>query len=206
MSVNTLYGINGVGKDRIASELREQFIPDLTVTSASRLSMFLLGITSGFDSSQSVDRDAYKKLESVSQEEMVQLEEGPYRDFVGELAKRDERVLMLSHLVFALYLDKNLTYLTDRHIPNWYIEANQGMAQLVASPEEVLARRTIDQDDKSRDRPVSIEQIIEHQALCDLEWTRVATQASSMPQGMHVVLNSDVDQATRKVYELFYES
>ena len=56
----------------------------------SRLSMYLLGITKSFDVSKPVSGDAYKQLEQVPQPEMVALENGPYRDMIGELAQGGE--------------------------------------------------------------------------------------------------------------------
>lgn len=204
MSLNTLYGINGVGKDRVASELKREHAPDLIITSASRVSMYLLGITTNFDAQRTIGREEYKKLESVPQAEMIELEVGPYRSFVEELSEKDERVVMLSHLVFALYLDRQVTYLTDRNIPDWYVAANDSLVQLVASPEEVLSRRLADQDEKSRERPASILQIAEHQALCDQEWERIARLPVTPQRGQHIVVNSDLQVATQRVNEAFY--
>src|SRR5690606_33381552 len=112
MSLDTIYGINGVGKDTVAAELQKRQPRGLVITSMSRLSMYLLDITDNFDAQRSVTNDQYKKLETVPQEDMVALEEGPYREFVGELADGGDRVLMLSHLVFALHLGKTVSYLT----------------------------------------------------------------------------------------------
>lgn len=190
MSLDTLYGINGVGKDTVAAEIKSERAHDLQITSASRLSMYLLGITDHFDAQRKVSREQYQQLESVPQSEMIELENGPYREFIGELSSRSDRVLMLSHLVFALHLDQEVTYLKERHVPDWYIAQNDSMIQLTASPVEVLKRRKSDAVNGERDRPSLLDQIVEHQSLCDTEWSRIENGVVLPKNGIHIVDNS----------------
>lgn len=206
MSLSTLYGINGVGKDTIAAEVKRAYADDITITSMSRLCMFLLGITESLDSQEPVDTTAYRKLESVPQSEMRQLEDGPCKEYIQTISENSQRVLMLSHLVFALHIDLcNVTYLTDRRIPDWYIQANNAVVQLKAPAETILARRFKDAFlDNARERPTALDQILDHQALCDEEWQRLSAKHADLPRGMHIVQNQDIDQATKHVYEVLY--
>lgn len=204
MSIDTLYGVNGVGKDAIAERIKSERVSNLTITSASRLCMYLLGITDNFDAQRKIGREQYKQLESMPQDEMVALEDGPYREFVGTLANCDDRVLMLSHLVFALHLDKEVSYLTERHIPGWYVGQNNSMIQLIASPEEILSRRKADALSGSRERPALISQIMEHQNLCDTEWMRIEEGDISPKKGMYIVENSSLTTTTNQVGDILY--
>lgn len=88
MTMNTLFGINGSGKDTVANELQQRLWrrSKLVVTSMSRMSMYLLGITDNFDAARSVRPEAYRTLEQVPQKQMVELESGPYKDLVEDLA------------------------------------------------------------------------------------------------------------------------
>lgn len=204
MSLNTLYGVNGVGKDTVAAEIKANRAQDVVITSASRLSMYLLGITDNFDAQRSISRDHYKKLESVPQTEMVELEEGPYKEFVTELANGGDRVMMLSHLVFALHLDKEVVYLADRHVPDWYISENDSLIQLTSTPEEILARRRIDALTGSRDRPALLSQIMAHQALCNTEWNRIKNGQTLPKKGMHTVENTSLPDTCLEVGDILY--
>lgn len=44
MGLNTIFGINGIGKDTVAEELRKRK-PEVIVTSMSRVLMYILGIS-----------------------------------------------------------------------------------------------------------------------------------------------------------------
>ena len=48
MGLYTIFGINGIGKDTIAEELRKKN-QEIEVTSMSRLLMFILGISKTYD-------------------------------------------------------------------------------------------------------------------------------------------------------------
>ena len=48
MGLYTIFGINGIGKDTVAKEIRKK-TQDIEVTSMSRLLMFILGISKSYD-------------------------------------------------------------------------------------------------------------------------------------------------------------
>ncbi len=205
MSLDTLYGINGVGKDTVAERLRQSTDRNLIVTSMSRLSMYLLGITKSFDVSKPVSGEAYKQLEQVPQPEMVALENGPYKDMIGELAQGGDRALLLGHLITALHLGGSVKYLTERPTPDWYIENNSSMIQLTAPANTILQRRQHDASGGVRSRPVEIGQIVEHQELCDEEWSRIENGSAKPLNGLHIVENQNLETAVAKVKEIIYE-
>lgn len=207
MSFNTLYGINGVGKDTVANRLKQDYDHTMTITSMSRLSMYLLGITDHYDAQRKVSTEAYAELEQVPQPEMVELEEGACRDFIHDLAQSDQNTLMLSHLVFALHVGhREPVYLTDRRIPDWYIQENSGIVQLQAEPETIISRRLRDLEDEAvqRVRPTALEQVKTHQTLCDTEWNRLLSRPIVIPKGLHIVENHDLDDTVNKVGEILY--
>jgi len=204
MSLNTLYGINGVGKDTVAEGLRQSVDRQLIVTSMSRLSMYLLGITKSFDVTREVPEDAYRRLEQVSQPEMIALENGPYKEMVGELAQGNDRALLLGHLVSALHLGNSINYLTDRLTPDWYVENNTSIVQLTAPPEVIAQRRIRDVSDGVRSRPIEIDQIVKHQELCDHEWSRIEAGLVQPDKGMHIIENRNLDASVSELRKVFY--
>ena len=205
MSLDTLYGINGVGKDTVAERLRRSTDRNLIVTSMSRLSMYLLGITDNFDVSKQVPGEAYKQLEQVPQPEMVALENGPYRDMIGELAQGGDRALLLGHLITALHLGGSVKYLTERPTPDWYIENNSSMIQLTAPADTILQRRQLDASRGTRSRPVDISQIVQHQELCAEEWGRIENGPAKPLKGLYVVENQNLETAVAEVKDIIYE-
>lgn len=202
MSVNTIYGINGVGKDTVANKI-EQSHQNITITSASRILMYLLGITASFSTHDNVSREQYKQLEAVPQKEMRKLEESTYKDFVKELGANKRITLVLSHLVFALYLDKKTTFLTDRFVPDWYLKANSNLIQLTARPETILQRRISDMPNRER-LSVSTEEIQFHQSLCDKEWNRIKSVAPSSLQ-LHTIENENLEIAVDKAEHVIFK-
>ena len=150
MALTTIFGINGVGKDTVANELRIKNT-DISVTSMSRVLMYILDITKTYDVSEKVCEDQYKKLESVPQSKMIEIENTDYKKILCEIAKSDKNVLMLSHLISALRHGEQINYLTDRLTPDWYVDANNALIQLVA-PFNVISERR--KNDQTRNRNV----------------------------------------------------
>ena len=195
MSVNTIFGINGVGKDAVASELKKEN-PKITVTSMSRLLMYLLGISQTYDAAEKITEAQYKKLEEVPQKDMIELEQQEYRALLEDLTKQDDKVLILAHLISALRHGDETEYLTNRQIPDWFVDINENLVQLVAPPEVILERRL---NDTSRNRKADISQIVEHQSLCDDEWERIGKSKVLVKRKMHVIPNLDLGRTTREV-------
>lgn len=198
MSIYTLYGINGVGKDTVAGEVKRDF-PDTQITSESRILMYLLGITSEFGTDYPVSREQYRQLEDMPQPVMRDLTEGEYKCFVQDLRDRDDVTVILSHLVFALFLDKEIQYLDDKDVPDWFIQSNDALVQLIAPPELVLARRAIDARDRGAANTKDIEY---HQYLCDQKWVKVVNLAGV--SACHTVENIVLEEAATRFKEVIY--
>ena len=179
MSLYTMFGVNGVGKDTVAAELARGY-EHMTITSESRMCMYLMGITTDFSQNVNPTRDNYKALEEISQDEMRRLEANEYRELATEMSESDQLYLNLSHLVFMLYLDKKPVYLTDRDKPDWYVRLNSALFNLQAPPEIIQARRM--KQKQTRDRgDFPLEEIAYHQKLCDEKWQVIKKQAGSIP-------------------------
>jgi len=175
MALSTLYGVNGVGKDTIGAELLSRH-PDTQLTSESRLFMYILGITSDYRAQTKASREQYKQLEDTPQKRMLEIQDTDYMYLVDDLKKRENTTILLSHLVFALHLDKEITYLDSRETPEWFVDANDTLVQLVAPPEVILERRM--QDAAQRDRGAfTLEDIQTHQRLCDRKWEKLTALA-----------------------------
>lgn len=200
MGLTTIFGINGVGKDTVAEKLRANN-PDITVTSMSRMLMYLLGISKTYDTREKISEKQYKKLENTPQKIISSIENNEYRKLLEELSATDN-VIFLAHLVSALRLGNETMYLTDKQIPKWFVDINEQMIQLVA-PASIISQRR--KEDKSRRRNCNIEQIFEHQELCSKEWQRIRRRNPNKINQMHIVENIELDDAVRQIENIIYE-
>lgn len=173
MSLITIYGINGIGKDTVANALKNSVTQNIYITSTPRLLMYAFGITKTFYTNEKIQKEQYQMLESIDQSEIDKIDNTYCRELLEEFAASNSRYfILISHLVPALNLySEETSYLTDRKIQDWYIDLNRCLVQLVAPAEIVLKRR--EEDLRFRSRPVSIDQIKYHQNLCDVEWARI---------------------------------
>lgn len=200
MALITIYGINGVGKDTVANSLRGKN-PDLSVSSISRMLMYILGITKTYDVNEKVCEEQYKLLESVPQEKMIEIENTDYKKLLYEISNSKENLIILSHLISALRHGDKIQYLTDRLTPSWYVELNQALIQLVAPTDIVSERR---KNDLLRKRDVNTNEIEYHQLLCTKEWERIQKMHVDASNKMFIVQNLDLDTATRDIENIMY--
>lgn len=201
MGLTTIFGINGVGKDTVVEKLMQKN-SKIKATSMSRINMYILGITETYDLQEKVTEEQYKALESIPQNIMIDIENNQYRKVLEEISQSDEDIVFLAHLVTALRLGKKVNYLTDRLTPEWFIEINKNLIQLVA-PEDLIAERRI--KDCTRKRETKKSQILEHQKLCDREWDRIASLGNEIKEKMHIVENINLDQAVKDVESIIFE-
>lgn len=200
MGLITIYGINGVGKDTVANSLRNNN-PDLSVASISRLLMYILGITKTYDVSEKVSENQYKLLESVPQEKMIEIENTDYKKLLYEISNSKENLIILSHLISALRHGDRVQYLTDRITPDWYVDLNQALVQLVA-PTEIISERR--KNDLHRKRDASTIEIDYHQSLCTNEWERIKKMNSNASEKMFIVNNIDLETATSDIENIIH--
>lgn len=200
MSLITIYGINGVGKDTVANSLRGRN-NELSVTSISRILMYILGITKTYDVNEKVYEDQYKILESIPQEKMIKIENTDYKKLLYEIANSKENLIILSHLISALRHGDKIQYLTDRITPDWYVKLNKALIQLVA-PTDIISERR--KNDIFRKRDVSVNEIEYHQLLCTKEWERIKKMNIDASNKMFIVNNVDLDTATTNIEKIMY--
>ena len=200
MGLYTMFGINGIGKDTVAEEIRKKR-QNIEVTSLSRLLMFILGISKSYDVREKINEEQYKALEETPQSTMRSIEDNEYRQLLEQLAKGDKDVIFLSHLITALRLGNNVEFLEDRKTPDWFVDINDKLIQLVA-PAQIVAERR--QKDKTRRRCYEIDEIIKHQELCTKEWERIKRKDYYTAKKMSVVENIDLNQAVREVENIIF--
>ena len=200
MGLYTIFGINGIGKDTVAEEIRKKR-QDIEVTSMSRLLMFILGISKSYDVREKITEEQYKALEKIHQSTMKSIESNEYRQLLEKLAKGDKDVIFLSHLITALRLGNKVEFLEDRKTPDWFVDINGKLIQLVA-PAQIVAERR--QKDKTRRRCYEIDEIIKHQELCTKEWERIKRKDYYTAKKMSVVENIDLNQTVREVEDIIF--
>lgn len=201
MGLNTIFGINGIGKDTIAEELRKKN-PQIRVTSVSRILMYILGITNTYDVREKVTEEQYKLLENTPQSTMIEIENNDYRKLLEKIAKNENKTIFINHLVTAMRHGKKIEYLTERKIPNWFIELNDNIIQIV-SPSNLIAQRRM--NDISRNRSTDINQIEEHQELCTKEWKRISEENILFKNKMHIVENIQLSKAVADIENIILE-
>lgn len=200
MGLYTIFGINGIGKDTVAKEIRKKR-QDIGITSMSRILMFILGISKSYDVREKIDEEQYKALEETPQSTMRSIEDDEYRKLLEQLAKEDKDVIFLSHLITALRLGNNVEFLEDRKTPDWFVDINDKLIQLVA-PAQIVAEHR--QKDKARRRCYEINEIIKHQELCTKEWERIKRKDYYTAKKMSVVENIDLNQAVHEVENIIF--
>lgn len=200
MGLTTVFGINGVGKDTIAEGIIKNH-PEIRVTSMSRLLMYSLGISKTCNINEKISEEQYKILEKTPQSIIVDIENKQYKQLLERMANSSEKVIFLSHLVSALRLEGDTKYLTDKKIPDWLIEINDNLIQLVA-PVHIISERR--KQDISRKREIDTYQILKHQELCSKEWQRIKMLNPDQEYKMHIVQNIDLNKAISEVEEIIY--
>ena len=193
----TIFGINAVGKDAVANKIKEERT-DYRITSESRLLMYNLGIIDDYNTSCPVTKEQYKALESISPAETWRITNGVYKEQLERFNREDKIVLLLSHLVFALHLDKEKpVFLKDRGLPSWLPDVNLGFIQLIASPKQIMRRRIKDNSSGERRRDfIGIQNIIEHQRLCDEKWASLTKDLDG--ERYAVINNNNLDKVVYK--------
>ena len=200
MGLITIFGINGVGKDTVANKLRKNN-PNITVTSMSRILMYLLGISKTYDTREKISENQYKALENTPQEIISNIENNQYKKLLEKLSTTDN-VIFLAHLISALRLGDKTRYLTNKQTPKWFVDINEQMIQLVAPADNISQRR---KKDKGRKRNCHINQILEHQELCSKEWERIKRMSPDKIKKMHIIENIELDDAVRQVEGIMHE-
>lgn len=200
MGLNTIFGINGIGKDTIAEEIRRKN-PEIRVTSMSRVYMYILGISKTCDVREKITEEQYKELESISQETMREIENNEYKHILERMANSKEKVIFLGHLISALRLGEDVKYLEDRKTPKWFVDINDNIIQLVAPAELISERR---KKDNERKRKSDIEEILKHQELCSKEWKRISEEDDFIAQKMQTIENVDLEKTVKDIEDVIY--
>lgn len=201
MGLSTIFGINGIGKDTVAEEIRKRN-PRIRVTSMSRIYMYILGISKTCDVKEEISEEQYKKLERIPQETMKRVENGKYKEILKRMANSEENVIFLGHLVSALRLGSEIEYLIERKTPSWFVDINDNLIQLIA-PESIVSERR--KGDKGRKRISDIEEILKHQELCTNEWNRIMKENKGCTEKMHIIENIDLKETVDRLESIIYK-
>lgn len=199
MSLINIFGINAVGKDTVANAIKVKH-PQFSITSESRLLMFNLGYIDNYETSYPISKESYRKLENTNQSDIIQITNTSYKDTLIKFHSSNKNIILLSHLVFALNVDKEKpVYLDKRELPIFLPDVVDCFIQLVSSPEEIYRRRISDNMDGIRDRGfTSKNEIIKHQDLCNIKWDKLI---SRIPKDRYItILNDNLNLAVKLSY------
>lgn len=185
-----IYGINGVGKDSFASELNKIYKNSIVV-SDQKILMYHLGLIDNFESKNSVDRAKYKVLENTPNDDFEKIYDKKFVVTLESLKNKYDYVFLISHLVVALFIDKDKpTYLDTEEINKklkYILEGANGIILLKSSAEEILGRRL--SDTGIRDRLVDVEEIFQHDKLNNEKWNEVCKFIGK--DKIRVIINDD---------------
>lgn len=192
MSLITIFGVNGVGKDTIAIGFRKRN-PKTFITSESRLLMHYLGIIDKYGIDDQVTKEDYKKLENTSQDQVKALTNGIYKDSLTSFSQKAHLTVLLSHLVFMLHIDKDKPVFLDEKDPP-FPELSDGLIQIKSKIEDIFSRKIKDNEKGIRERyHCATELIKKHQLLCDKKWEKIVAYR---PINTYTVINNDnIDKA-----------
>lgn len=199
MSLETIYGINASGKDAIANKLKEND-SSIFITTESRLLMYLLEITKSYAAEDVVSKEQYKALENTSQEKIKEVTETTYKKMLENFRESKNNILLLSHLVFMLHIDKEPVFL-DQKDPA-FPEISNGLIHIKSSEEDILIRRNNDNINGIRLRShSSLELITKHQTLCDVKWEKITLLRT--PETYITIINNNggLEVAVREVQD-----
>ena len=196
MPLVTIFGINAVGKDTIANEFKKKH-PGTFITSASRLLMYHLGIIDKYGAEDPVTKKNYKKLENTSQDKIMAITKGAYKNSLIRFSKNNRLTILLSHLVFMLHIDKDEPVFLDKKDPP-FTKLSSGLIQIKSKSENILSRRIKDNKEGVRERYYSTLKFInKHQTLCDYKWKKIISlRAHNTYITIH---NNNLDKAVSAV-------
>lgn len=196
MPLITIYGINAVGKDTIAKELKSEN-PEIFVTSESRLLMYHLGIIDEFGIDSSVTKSDYKKLESTTQDRILSITNGTFKADLVKFRNSRRITILLSHLVFMLHIDKaDPIFLTDKDPA--FPELADALIHIKSDPEDIFSRRIKDNIDGIRERyHTDLKLIKKHQSLCDEKWGKIIKNRTK--DSYTIIFNGDIKKAISEV-------
>lgn len=162
-----IYGINGVGKDRIAKEIQKEK-SNVLIVSQSRLLMYHLGIVKKFISNVELKSGAYKKLEAIEEKRIKILSENLCRKTIVELSASGRIVLYLSHLEIVKFFQGQ--YVCFPSEPTEWIRKEAARVVLIdANSKDILNWR----NRGVRERPSSLAEIILQKKVVMNEWKKL---------------------------------
>jgi len=175
-----IYGINGVGKDRIAKKISKTN-SKILVVSQSKLLMYHLGITNGFTSDTKAEPSAYKKLESIKEKRITRLGETVCRKTLLDLSASGKIVLYLSHLAVAKFFQKKDDRSASKPV-GWVKKEADGLIFIRADLKDILVWRKKDE----RKRTENLTEINLQQQTAEKQW-RELVKKTSVP---HIVIQN----------------
>lgn len=202
MPLIVTFGVNGVGKDTLAKELKKRH-PTLELLIGSRIMLKGLGFDIKIDvGSPPPTREMYKVLEGLSEETKLAMTDNIFRETLVEFKNTGRRGILSSHLVIARRSRDNTIEFQKDLFRKWFPEVFDGFVLIEASPESIIKRQGFDKTTGFRDRgELTKETIVEQQNLTKLEWEKV--KSSTKPERRLEIFNEDLVLVTRQLEEFY---
>lgn len=198
------FGVNGVGKDTLAKELKKRH-PELELLNGSRIMLRSLGFDIGMDvGSPTPTRAMYKVLEDLPEETKLAMTDGVFKEGLVDFKNTSRSGILSSHLVIARKNRNNTIEFQKNLFREWFPEVFDGLVLIEASPESIIKRQGLDKTAGFRDRgDLTREMIVEQQNLAKLEWEKVKSRTKH--ESRLEIFNRDLKLAARQ-FEEFYLS
>lgn len=163
------YGINGVGKDRIAKEILKTN-KDFLVISQSRLLMYHLGIVKSFISKTELKQSTYQTLETIKEKEIKNLSETLCRKTILDLSNSGKMVFYLSHLNVVKFF-QNKYKCSPSKPTKWIKKEADALIFINANSSDIFTWRKNSKD--KRNRQGSLANINLQKKIAKEEWQKL---------------------------------
>lgn len=189
------FGINGCGKDTIATNILKQR-PDIVLLSGSRIMLKGLGYDVGIEVNSPVTKEMYDHLESIPARTKEQMADEVFKNVLLEFKNTNKIGILSSHLVIAKREGHNILY-EQNLVRSWFPEVFDGFVFIKGDPSQIYLRHIKDKQANTRDRGLStIESLTNQQELSLDEWAKLVKLVPTNKVKMISNLDGLLDQSS----------
>lgn len=203
MSLISIFGLNGSGKDTLIAKLKYQY-PKIVLISGSRVMMKSLGLQVDITTDFPISREYYELLEKTPNNVKMQIFDNEYFATLKEFNNTGRTGIILNHLVVPRKEHGHITF--DSQIRPWYLQVYSLMIYIKAKPEEIYLRQERDRVSGKRVREIfTLDEIKETEIQSDQLWHDLF-ERPNMSEYLYVVYNHEgqIDKAVEDLTTILY--
>ncbi len=176
MPLVLLVGINGVGKDTVANEIKTRW-PGIKVVSGSKVFMKAAGLSVGLNTNQPASLQDYQFIEAIPADEAEQIYNTQFYQILSDLKNSSAITLLLYHLCIVKVDPKsNAISFDDSFVRDWYYDLFDCFILLHTDATQIQTRQLADATSGRRSRPVlPLTAITEQMKRSNQQWELLTT-------------------------------